>query len=298
MTVSTYARDLNSMIIQYAQQQTIGAGVTFSHKLGKHWSANLGITAENVHVFDVGTMLNNTTSLGLLTLRALQMGTASNVTQAEQIANSIRHQQLQGGTYLTVNPSIAYDTRDRPVDPTRGTYARFTTSPSLGLASASFAKLGASVSKFVPVTKNTTFAVNLQGGTSLGSMPQFAQYRLGGWNGLPGYRQFTDLGTGSSLMMATAEYRFPVPFLPRDGMAGKISKNVKMTLFAAAGGVGGNNTIDSYYQQATLGASVGVGLRINVPMLGLVRINYGMPLISSALGKLTPRVTFGFGDQF
>src|SRR5262249_55424110 len=153
--------------------------------------------------------------------RALQMGTATNMAQAQAIATGIRQQQLQGGAFFTVNPSIAYDTRDRPIDPTKGTVARLTASPSLGLTGASFAKLGASFSHFIPVTKNTTFAFNLQGGTSIGTMPQFAAYRLGGWNGLDGYRQFTDLGTGAGLLMANAEYRFPIPFVPQDGVAGK-----------------------------------------------------------------------------
>jgi hypothetical protein len=35
-----------------------------------------------------------------------------------------------------------------------------------------------------------------------------------------------------------------------------------------------------------------------VPMLGLVRLDYGFPLISTALGRMTPRFTLGFGDKF
>jgi outer membrane protein insertion porin family len=298
MTASVYGRNMFSMMIPYAQQQTFGTGVTFSRQLSEHWSASLGVNAENTKVLDVGTLNNNTSAMIFLAERAEEMGTATTTQQAWDKAGAVRSQQLKGGAYLTVNPTVAYDTRDQMQDPHSGTYARLTASPSLGLANASFAKLGASYSKYVPVTKNTTFAFNIQGGTSFGGVPQFAQYWLGGFNGLPGYRQFTDLGTGTSLLMTMAEYRFPVPFLPTDGMVGKISKHVKLSLFAAAGGVGGNNTTNDYYQRINMGASVGIGLRLNVPMLGVVRINYGLPLISSALGKMTPRVTFGFGNQF
>ena len=47
-----------------------------------------------------------------------------------------------------------------------------------------------------------------------------------------------------------------------------------------------------------MGASVGVGVRINMPMVGLVRIDYGLPIVSSVLGRNVPRLTVGFGEKF
>ncbi len=60
-------------------------------------------------------------------------------------------------------------------------------------------------SRFVKVNEDTTLAMNTTFGTSLGAMPQFAQYRLGGMfgNGVRGFRSFWDLGTVSSLLMGT-----------------------------------------------------------------------------------------------
>jgi outer membrane protein insertion porin family len=184
------------------------------------------------------------------------------------------------------------------VDTTKGTFAKLTGSPSVGLTGSTFAKAGVSVSKFIPAPKGGTLAFNMQGGTSVGSMPQFAQYRLGGWNGVRGYRAFSDLGTGSSMLMATAEYRFPLPFAPKQGKAGKIAKNVKGVFFMDAGQVIGGGSVNQFFERSTLGASVGFGLRVNMPFVGLIRVDYGLPLISSMLGRMTPRVTVGFGEKF
>jgi outer membrane protein assembly factor BamA len=100
------------------------------------------------------------------------------------------------------------------------------------------------------------------------------------------------------MLMATAELRSRLP-LPRNSKVGKaIDKHVKLTAFCDAGKVMGNSLTNNLYGRSMLGASVGVGLRVNIPMLGLVRLEYGMPLVSSILGDFTPRVNVGFGDRF
>ena len=230
----------------------------------------------------------------------MELGKANNAIDAGLIAKQLRNQQLKGGTYFTVNPSVNYDTRDNPIDPTKGTFGKLTASPSLGITGGGFAKLGGSVSKYVPVGKSATLAMNVQTGTSMGNMPQFAQYRLGGWNGIRGYRAFTDLGSGSSMLMASAEMRFklPIPGADSSGIVKAIQKNVKGVVFADVGGVSGNTTVNDFFQRSSMGASVGVGLRVRVPMVGLVRLNYGLPIISSLLGHWVPRFSLGFGENY
>ena len=304
LAVNAFARDFNSMTIDYSQQRTFGTGATFSRPITQRTTANLGFLGETTQLFDVGNFANNLNTTEYLTERALQQGLTNNVATAYQMANQVRNQQLQGGTYLTVSPSVQYDSRDNVADPHKGSYARLSGSPSLGLNSASFMRLGASVSKYVPVTRNSNLAFNFQGGTALGAMPQFAQYRLGGWNGLRGYRQFSDLGTGSSMLMATAEYRFKIPLPKGSGssvynyVAGKVEKHAKLALFADAGAVSGNTMVNNFFQRGTIGASVGMGVRLNLPMLGVIRLDYGFPLLSTVLGKMTPRFTVGFGEKF
>ena len=297
LAVSGFGRNFSSMMVDQSMQRTLGASATFTKKLRHNLNLNLGLIGDNTSLKDYSSLFGSTNAISEMTNRALATGLASTAAGAGSLAQSVRNQQLTGGTYVTVSPSITYDTRNG-VDPTKGSFAKLSAGPSLGLGSPTFGKLGASVSKFIPITKDITLATNMQGGTSMGGMPQFAQYRLGGWNGIRGYRMFSDLGTGTGMLMATAELRSRLP-LPRNSKVAKvIDKHVKATAFFDTGRVMGNSLTNNLYSRSMIGASVGVGLRINVPMLGMIRLEYGMPLVSSILGNFTPRINVGFGDRF
>jgi outer membrane protein assembly factor BamA len=305
LALSGFGRNLNSMMIDYAQQQTVGASATFSHPLGKNLAANLGFTGDNTILRNAGTALQQEQAASYLSGRIMQTGLASDPVTASQMAGAVRASQLQGGLYASINPSVQYDTRDNVMDPNKGSYVKVTGTPSLGITAGSFLRGGVNASHYVPVTKDSSLAFNMQGGASMGSLPAFAQYRLGGWNGLRGYRSFTDLGSGTSMLMATAEYRFKLPFVPKGdpkSLKGKvvntINNHVKGTVFSDFGAVGGDPLVNNLYQRSMMGASVGVGLRLNVPMLGVIRLDYGFPLINSALGGMKPRFTVGFGNKF
>ena len=300
MDVSGFGRDMGSFMIQQSMQRTLGGSVTFNKSLGHHFNASLGFIGENTSLRDVSSLFNSQNIMGGMMGSALSNGLASTPEQAYTLATGVRQNQLTGGTFATINPSVNYDTRDAAIDPTQGTLLRLNASPSLGLAAASFAKFGASASKFIKINESTTLATNLQAGTSVGNMPQFAQFYMGGYNGVRGYRSFTDLGTGTSMLMTTAELRTRIPFL--HGSTNKVAKMVdqhfKAVFFFDAGQVNGNSLTNTLLSRSMLGASVGVGIRVKVPMLGMIRLDYGFPLISSVLGGFTPRLTVGFGEKF
>jgi len=300
MAVTGFGRTMNSMLVDQSQQQTIGASVNFSHPLTDTISANLGFTGENVMMKDLASYYTNQDILTTMGIRALETGRATTIAGAESLAQNVRNQQLKGGLYASINPSLAYDTRDKKLDPTSGTVARLTASPSLGITNGSFMKAGASVSKFVPITKETTLAMNVQGGAGLGAVPAFGNYMLGGFNGMRGYRSFSDLGTGTSMLMASAEVRHRIPGLKNmdSSVARAIDKHVKLDAFFDAGQVGGNSLANSLTSRSTMGASVGFGVRVQVPMIGLIRLDVGLPLIQTLMGGMTPRFTVGFGDKF
>ena len=298
LSVNGFGRNYASLLIDQAQQRSLGASVTLSKPLKRNFHLNLGLMGENTSLKDLGNYLSTGSAVESMAQRALSMGKATDLASANALAGSVRSDQLQGGTFFSLNPSLVYDTRDAYIDPTRGTHAKISVGPSIGLSGASFAKAGASFSKFKPLGKSTTLAFNIQGGSAVGGMPQFAQYRLGGWNGIRGYRQFSDLGTGTSMLMATAEVRTRVP-LPKSSKVGQmIDKHVKLAAFADVGGVSGNGLSNGLFGRSNMGASVGLGLRVKLPMLGLVRIDYGLPLLNAALGGWTPRLTVGFGEKF
>lgn len=300
MTVSGFGRDMGSFMIQQSMQRTLGASVTFNKSLGNGFNASLGLTGENTNLQDVSNLFAAQNIVGSMMNRALVSGMASTGEQAYNLANSVRQNQLKGGTFASVSPSLSYDTRDATIDPTKGTLLRISASPSLGLATAGFVKLGASASKYIKINESTTLATNVQAGMGLGNMPQFAQFYMGGFNGVRGYRSFTDLGTGTSMLMTTAEVRTHLPFLKDSDskVAKAIDKHVKAVFFFDAGQVNGNSLTNSLLSRSALGASIGVGVRIKVPMIGMIRLDYGFPLLSSVMGGMTPRLTVGFGEKF
>jgi outer membrane protein assembly factor BamA len=69
-------------------------------------------------------------------------------------------------------------------------------------------------------------------------------------------------------------------------------------LFGDAGQVSGSTTYNNLLTRNSQAGSVGLTLRMNLPMVGAVRVDYGMPVISTLLGARTPRITFGFGNNF
>lgn len=300
LSVTPFARNLGSMLLDNSMQRSLGTNVNFSRKLGEKWNAGISFLGEDVFLKSV----ENLTNASPIVQRAMQLGKA-NQFNALAYAHGVRQKALQGGTYFGITPSIAYDTRDQVFDPQKGTMARISGGPNVALNGSSFLKAGASVSKYVPVGKDKVLAFNVQGGSGLGGMPAFGSYNLGGFNGIRGYRMFSDLGYGTSMLMASAEFRMPLP-IPKGSPSSKagaivngIHKNVRLVAFADAGGVGGNGLYNSLYSRGNLGASIGLGLRMKVPYLGLIRLDYGLPLVAPVLGGgLKPRFTVGFGDKF
>jgi outer membrane protein insertion porin family len=300
-STSLFGRDFNSMTITQSMQRSLGISQTFTKSLGHHVSASLGLTADNTWFKDVSSLFQNQDIMLNMMSNAIATGQASTPSQAAALAASTRALQLKGGAYAMVSPTLAYDTRDAKIDPTHGTYLRVSATPSLGLTNASFLKLGASASKFFKVNDSITFATNAQAGTGFGGMPQFGMFNLGGMNGIRGYRSFTDLGMGTGMLMGTAEIRTKLPFLSHSDskFVRAIGNHVKGTIFADAGQVVGNNQVNSLMGRSNMGASVGVGLRFNLPMVGLVRVDYGLPLLSSVMGgRFYPRINIGFGERF
>lgn len=299
LAVSGFGRNFASMMIDQSQQRTLGGNVTLSKPLRNNMAINLGLMGENTRLRDLGDLFGSGSVVSSMADRALQLGQATSMAGANALAENTRADQLRGGTFFTVSPSVTYDTRDSYMDPKTGTFARVSAGPSVGLNGASFAKFGGSASKYKQLGKGFTLATNVQGGAAAGGLPQFAQYRLGGWNGLRGYRQFSDLGTGTAMLMATAEVRHALPFAQNTAVGKMINKHVQGAAFFDVGQTSGNSLSNSLLSRSNAGASVGLGLRVKVPMVGLIRLDYGLPLISSVLNRgFVPRFTVGFGEKF
>ncbi len=108
----------------------------------------------------------------------------------------------------TVDPRTSSANRDAHIDPANGTYTR------AAISSGDSA---------------------LQIGPSMGNMSGFAQYNLGGFSGLPGYRMFSDCGSGTSTLMSKTEIRRRLIPKTDNKIAEALATHIKGAVFADVG---------------------------------------------------------------
>lgn len=322
ISVFTHAYSYNSYLVDLAQERNFGLGASISRKLpfGMNYFGNLDLIGESVQMKDYGVSATNFLTEQILNVRdgkylgeiveknAFKPGQAidDHVISvkkeiAREVAAKLREKQLEDGKFLHLNPSLTFDTRDNPMSPNSGWYNMVNFGGAVGLGNDSYTKLGIDVRRYVPIGNKVTLAFNVQGSANLiGDIPMYSQFKSGGYYGVRGYRSFSDLGIGTRALFASAEVRTPFldyfPWLKNNPFA----ENLRLVFFGDLGYAGGNNTVNRLFNRLTTAASAGIGLRANIPMLGPVRIDYGLPFIKplwnnkSVLG----RFNFGFAERF
>ncbi|MGK7946239.1 MAG: BamA/TamA family outer membrane protein [Microcystaceae cyanobacterium] len=197
---------------------------------------------------------------------------------------------------FTFNIGAAQDTRNNPLQPTRGSVLRLGMEQTVPVGSGSilFNRVRGSYSFYVPLDfidfgfieegqpKPQALAFNFQAGTVLGDLPPYEAFVIGGSNSVRGYAE-GEVGSGRSYFQATAEYRFPIiaiiggalfvdygTVLGSDGAVPGVPSRVR--------GLPGNGT------------GYGLGVRIQSPV-GPIRIDYGFRDGGS-------RLHFGIGERF
>lgn len=201
---------------------------------------------------------------------------------AKAEARRIRNEQIVDGLFLDFRTAYTYQKLDDDTKPRAGTQFRTAVVPVYGFGDvSSYTKLSASATRFFPMPWRSTFLLNLRGGYELfGDMPQFAKLRLGTSSGVRGYRQISELGVGTKLLISTAEYRTPIYNIVPSLKNNKLVKNLDFALFADAGLVGGDYRLNRLTDRLSQAASVGFGLRVNIPLFGSLRFDVGFPLIN------------------
>ena len=128
----------------------------------------------------------------------------------------------------------------------------------------------------------------------------YNQFKPGGYYGIRGYRPFSDIGIGSRTLLLSAEIRTPLLDVIPGIQNTPVGKDLRLVLFSDYGYIGGNDTINRLFNRLTTAGSVGLGLRANIPMLGPIRIDYGLPVIKSLWNSknIFGRFNFGFGERF
>jgi len=277
-----FFRDFGSYQIPLAIERRIGAEATLAHKVksNKHLTSTLSLGLENVNV------------------REGDQGGIASLYAQHNIPISQRATQLQGGTFLSLSPGAIYDTRDSLTNPRNGLIASIRLDESLAVDGFenSYGKLTGSVKKYIPIGKKSSLSfTGRAGGKINGTMPEVMAYRLGGPYSVRGF-QMSGVGTGDSYVMGSVELATPIPFL--DKLKVQFLDNVRLTYFVDAGKIFNPTVTDVIYDRPMQAITAGMGIKVFVPGMGPISIDYGIPLTSPGTsGSKNGYFTFGVGDM-
>jgi len=280
---SAFMRDFASYQIPLGLERRIGGEIEIARPIKKipHLAGSVSVGVENVDISE-----GNYDEI-------------KNLYDTKGIDISERAKQLSGGTFLSLGPSVVYDTRNSIVNPTSGWYnsAGFKESFALSGDSSTFGKVTASSRKYIPVGQKSTVTLSGRIGSKvIGDIPEFAAFRLGGFNTIRGFYE-GDVGTGTGFMMSSAEFRTPLPFIERATKIG-FFRDMRLAAFLDAGTIFNESITDKLYNRPGYAISTGLGLRVLVPGMGPIRVDYGYPISYVGAGnKRGGRFTFGFGQD-
>ena len=278
-----YYRDLGSYQIPLAIEKRIGFESTIAHRLknNRNLSSTFTTGFEYIH---------------------LSEGDANNINalyQKHGLDIKERAKQLQGGYFLRLAPGLAYDTRDSAVNPRNGVLASVRYEEAFGMDG--FGKTNGRISgmakKYIPVGKKSSLTFSGRAGLKIhGShMPEVMAYRLGGPYTIRGYK-VNGVGTGTSFIMGSAELATPIPFV--DKLKVSFLQNLRMTFWVDAGKIYNPTVSSIIYDRPNQAITAGIGLKINMPGVGPLSIDYGFPLTNPGPnGSPNGYFTFGVGDM-
>jgi len=316
----SHAYTFNSYLVDLAQERNFSLGVSLNRPLGMNFVGGLDLNSESVQMKEF-----NSTATNFLSDQLVKIDNGKyldNITEksafkpgqsfgnhedaikrhaANELAKDMRKEQLQGGNYINFSPSIGFDTRDNLLNPRSGSYNKVNIGQAVGIGNSSFTKLGIDLRRYIPVGQKTTLAFNIQGSSSLiGNIPMYNQFKAGGYYGVRGYRSFSDLGIGSRSLLSSVEIRTPLLDTIPGFQNTPIGQNLKLALFTDFGYVNGNTRLNRVYNRLDTALATGLGIRANIPVLGSIRIDYGIPLIKPLWnrGNIIGRFNFGLGERF
>jgi outer membrane protein insertion porin family len=272
--LNSSAQQFGSWIVDSALQRTLRGGFTTSQPLKwgmekhdgqKRWALQNGLTVSSNEVINFGSNARDT-----LTTEIMKEG--KSLADATNEAKDLRNKQLKDGFYLDTAPTLVYRNFD---DYGSGWRNTFFGGPSIGLGGAgSYGSLGVDIRRYQRLTEDGWyFKNNFHAEGLMGDVAGFRNLKMGGPYGMRGYRQFRDIGIGTNMITNTAEFSIPLV----------ISKNpikdTKLVFFNDFGLVAGQSRLNDLYGRKSFASSFGVGLDLTIPMLGPMRIDYGIPLI-------------------
>lgn len=280
-----FFRDFGSYQVPLALEQRFGGEVTIAHrnKTNPHLTGTFTLGLENIN------------------MREGDRREIERMYQSHYVPISRRAEQLEGGLFLSLAPGLVYDTRDTLVNPRHGVFAnlKFEENVAMNDFEKTHGKLTGAIKRYFPVMSKSAFSLTAKAGGVIhgqDKMPEVMAYRLGGPYTVRGYKM-SGVGTGSSFVMGSAELTTPFLFLDRIKKV-PFFDNIKLAFFVDAGKVF-DPTLSTYlYDRPSYAISAGVGVKVFIPGLGPLSIDYGIPLTNPMGGSNKGGYfTFGVGDM-
>lgn len=278
-----YYRDLGSYQIPLAIERRIGFESTLAHRLkfNPRMSTTLTTGIEHIHLSEGDS------------------SAVANLYRQHGLDIADRAKQLEGGLFLRLAPGFAYDSRDSMVNPRNGALvsARYEEAFGLDGFGKTNGRLLGMAKKYIPVAKKSSLTFTGRGGLKVhgDNMPEIMAYRLGGPYTIRGYK-VNGVGTGTSFIMGSAELATPLPFVDR--LKVNFLQNLRMTFWVDAGKVFNPTISSTLYDRPLHAITAGVGLKITIPGVGPLSIDYGFPITNPGPhGSPNGYFTFGVGDM-
>ena len=278
-----YYRDLGSYQIPLAIERRIGIESTMAHRLSfnPRLSTTFTTGVEHIHLSEG----DRNSIEGLYNRHGLNIAD--------------RASQLEGGLFLRLAPGLSYDSRDSVINPRNGALvsARYEEAFGLDGFGKTNGRLLGMAKKYIPIAKKSSLTFTGRGGLKVhgDNMPEIMAYRLGGPYTVRGYK-VNGVGTGTSFVMGSAELATPIPFVDR--LKVNFLQNLRMTFWVDAGKVFNPTISSTLYDRPLHAITAGVGLKINIPGVGPLSIDYGFPLTNPGPhGSPNGYFTFGVGDM-
>ncbi|MDD3151220.1 MAG: POTRA domain-containing protein, partial [Candidatus Gastranaerophilales bacterium] len=201
LEIRAFGKELSSYQVPLAIEQRFGGNIEVARPIKRipHLAGSISVGFEDVNIKE-GNYDETATKFA-----------------AAGVDITKRADQLVGGTFLSISPSLVYDTRNNFLNPTSGFYASSSFGEYFSIAgdAGSYNLVTGTIRKFFPVGKKSTITVGGKFGVrAFDDMPEFATFRLGGATTVRGFRE-GDLGNGQGFMLASAELRTPVPFMDK-----------------------------------------------------------------------------------
>lgn len=280
------------------QARSTGINLTTGRRLNDVFRASLGVNVSSVasqaqvpspYYFgnsNDASLVGNSCVSGQSILSSSCQDTSALGISAPSLAVT---QAGRGYALHSISLGFGADNRDDVFNPRRGLNLTFSDEISAKAIGSAFHynQYILDAAKFVPVLKNATFGVHFRGGLSTGAIPTNKIFTFSDQD----LRGYTDVFYGTDEALFQTELRVPLTADRKFAVVG-FAESGGTRIRGATAGIDNNGNVVNF-AQFTFHSDLGLGLRFDVPQLGLRTIR-----LDFAKGAQGTHTAFGIGQSF